>query len=377
MELTLEIFNRNYNTSTMFKYLAFFILSASIILGIGGCKGDEDNDLRRNRNTPLAKFELPFNNATAQRGETFRVEVSVNDLEKVNSLKVFLKDSVIFEGKPTKENYLFEVNTQTWSVGTNQISLEATTIDKKTKRDNRIVKILADVYPKEYTAEVITVYPHQTTSYTQGLEFDSGQLYEGTGSQGNTGISMVAKVDYKTGVIEERKELDQNFFGEGITILNDELFQLTWQENTCFVYDKNTFKELKEFSYNGEGWGLCNDGEFLIMSDGSERLYFRDPNNFGLEKVIEVYSNEGPVKALNELEFINGKIYANIYQSDYIVVIDPETGIVEKRIDASLIALDHRKNGEVLNGIAYLPESKQLFITGKNWPSLLEIGLVE
>lgn len=353
------------------------LLMIALVLIASNCKTENDDDPKRHRNIPVAKFELPFNNATAQRGKVFRVEIQVNDLEKVTSLKVFVKDSIIFEGKPKKEKYTFEVGTDTWSLGTNQISLEATTTDKKIKRDNRIVKILSDVYPKEYTAEVIQVYPHLTTSYTQGLEFDNGQLYEGTGSQGNTGISMVAKVNYNTGKIIERKQLDQKYFGEGITIMGDQLFQLTWQENTCFVYDKNTLEKKKEFSYNGEGWGLCNDGEFLIMSDGSERLSFRDPSNFGLKKVIEVYSNEGPIKALNELEYINGKIFANVYQTDYILVINPESGAVEKRIDASLVALDHRKTGEVLNGIAYMPETKQLFITGKNWPSLLEIGLVE
>tara|TARA_B100000508_G_scaffold141097_1_gene147100 strand:- start:212798 stop:213880 length:1083 start_codon:yes stop_codon:yes gene_type:complete len=359
------------------RKIHLILVFISIFLFLESCKDDTSHNGVKRRNVPVAKFELPFNNAAAQRGESFRVEVKINELDKVKSLKVFTKDSIIFEGKPTKANYLFEVNTEKWSVGTNQLSLEARTIDNKVKRDNRIVKILADVYPKEYRAEVIEAYPHNTSSYTQGLEFDGEQLYEGTGSQGNTGISMVAKVDYKSGKIQEKKTLEQDYFGEGITILNDQLFQLTWQENTCFVYDKNTLEKQKEFSYNGEGWGLCNDGEFLIMSDGSERIYFRDPSNFGLDRVIEVYSNEGPIKLLNELEYINGKIFANVYQSDYIVVIDPETGIVEKRIDASLIALDYRKTGEVLNGIAYKRSTKQLFITGKNWPNLLEIGLVE
>lgn len=353
------------------------LLLLSILMITSKCKNDQKNQSETRRNIPVAKFELPFNDAAAQRGETFRVEVAVNDIDKIQNLKVFVKDSVIFEGKPEKEKYTFELNTSSWSLGSNQISLEARTSNKKVKRDNRFVKVLSDIFPKEYTAEVIQVYPHQTTSYTQGLEFDEGQLYEGTGSQGNTGISMIAKVDYKSGEIQKKKELDTKYFGEGITIMNDELFQLTWQENTCFVYDKSSLERIKEFSYDGEGWGLCNDGEFLIMSDGSERLSYRDPSNFALKKVIEVYSNEGPVRALNELEYINGKIFANVYQTDYIVVINPESGAVEKRIDASLVALDHRKTGEVLNGIAYMPNSKQLFITGKNWPSLLEIGLVE
>ncbi len=361
----------------MNKYTNSIVIIILLTFSLFSCKESEDDASVNEVNKPVAKFELPFNNASAQRGKTFRVEVAVNDLEQIKNLKVFIKDTILFDGKPKKEQYLFEVNTKTWSLGTNQISLIATTTDNKTKRDNRRVQLLSDVYPEEFTAEVIKAYPHQTSSYTQGLEFDGNQLYEGTGSQGNTGISMIGKVNYETGQIQERKNLDQKYFGEGITIMGNELFQLTWQNNTCFVYDKNTLEPLKEFNYNGEGWGLCNDGEFLIMSDGSERISFLDPTNFALKKVIEVYSNEGPVKALNELEYINGKIFANVYQTDFIVVIDPSTGTVEKRIDASLVALDHRKTGEVLNGIAYLKESQQLFITGKNWPSLLEVGLVK
>ena len=361
----------------MLKYISLLLVFTSSLILFTGCEDSPTTEDRPGKKEPVVKFELPFNNASAQRGKTFRIEVAVNDKERIKNLKVFIKDTVLFEGQPTKDKYLFEVNTSNWSLGTNQISLIAKTTDGKTKRDNRRVKLLSDIYPKEFTAEVIEVYPHNTTSYTQGLEFDGTQLYEGTGSQNNIGISMVAKVDYKTGEIQKRHELESKYFGEGITIMGDKLFQLTWQNNTCFVYDKNTFDVLKEFKYNGEGWGLCNDGEFLIMSDGSERISFLDPSNFALRKVIEVYSNEGPIKALNELEYINGKIFANVYQSDYIVVIDPNTGAVEKRIDASLVALDYRKTGEVLNGIAYLKDSKQLFITGKNWPSLLEIGLVE
>lgn len=347
------------------------------ILLLLGCNGEEKNNTKVRNNIPAAKFELPFNGAAAQRGEQFRVEVALNQLETITSLKVYIKDSILFEGKPAKEKLTYELSTASWSLGSNQISLEVKTTDNKVKRDNRFVKVLSDIFPKEYTAEVINVYPHLTSSYTQGLEFDGEQLYEGTGSQNNVGTSMIAKIDVTTGDVQQRKELDKKYFGEGITIIDDQLFQLTWQQNTCFVYDKNTLEEIKQFNYEGEGWGLCNDGQYLIMSDGSERISFRDPSNFALKKVIEVYSNEGPVKALNELEYINGKIFANIYQSDYIVVIDPKSGAVEKRIDASLIALDYRKTGEVLNGIAYKESSKQLFITGKNWPNLLEIGLVE
>lgn len=356
--------------------LKIALLSLGLVFILSQCTDDEKTKGRFNKG-PVAKFELPFNNTTAQRGKTIRVEISLSDHAAFENVKIFTKDTVLFNGALQKEKMMMEVNTKSWSIGTTQISLEAKTKEGKVKRDNRIIKILSDVYPTSYTAEVVTVYPHRTTSYTQGLEFDGDQLYEGTGGMGSTGKSMIAKVDLETGKPILRENLGSEFFGEGITIVGDELFQLTWQQNKCFVYDKNTFEKKKEFTYTGEGWGLCNDGEMLIMSDGSERLYFRDPSNFALKKTIEVYSNMGAVKQLNELEYIEGKIYANVYQSNSIVIIDPKTGIVTGEIDASIIALDYRKTGEVLNGIAYKKSSKQLFITGKNWPSLLEIALVK
>lgn len=352
-----------------FFYLATFML---LVLTIHSC-GEDDTPITRGSLVP-AKFELPFNNASAQKGQSIRVEVSIANLENVKSIKVFTKDTVIFEGPAKKESYLFEVNTRNWGIGTNQLTLETKTTDDKTRRDNRIVKIIPDVFPQEYTAEVLKEYPHSTMSYTQGLEFDGDQLYEGTGGMGS---SMIAKVDLNTGEIQDKKMLGEKYFGEGITILGDRLYQLTWQEHTCFVYNKNTLEEIETFTYTGEGWGLCNNGEQLIMTDGSERLYFRDPNTFGLIKTLEVYTNEGPVKGLNELEYINGKIYANIYTTNQIAIIDPETGIVTGRIDASILALDYRKTGEVFNGIAYKESTKQLFVTGKNWPNMLEIGLVK
>src|SRR5690554_1245291 len=356
------------------KTLFYVATSMLLLLTIYSCGGN--NDIKKGSLVP-AKFELPYNNTSAQIGQTIRIEVSIANLDLVKNIKVFTKDSVVYDGPVKKDNYMFEVNTQSWNYGTNQLTLETTTSEDKTRRDHRIVKIIPDVFPQEYSAEVIKVYPHATTSYTQGLEFDGEQLYEGTGGTGATGKSMVAKVDLNSGKIQNKKMLDEKYFGEGITILGDKLYQLTWQEHTCFVYDKNTLEEIEKFTYTGEGWGLCNDGEQLIMSDGSERIYFREPSTFGLKRTIEVYTNEGPVKGINELEYIEGKIYANVYTKNQMVIIDPETGVVTGRIDASILALDYRKTGEVLNGIAYKNSTKQLFVTGKNWPNLLEIGLVK
>ena len=356
------------------KIVSHLVILSLFVTLLTACKGDKDEII--SGSLVPARFEFPFNNTATLKGQSIQVEISIAEPSEVKSIKVFTKDIIIYDGPIEKNKKSFVVNTSEWNYGTNQLTLETTINDGKTRRDNRIIKILPNVFPKEYSAEVLKVYPHATTSYTQGLEFDGDQLYEGTGGTGSTGKSMLAKVNLNSGEITEKKMLDEKYFGEGITIMGDKLYQLTWQEHTCFVYDKNTFEELNQFTFTGEGWGLCNDGEQLIMSDGSERLYFRDPNTFGLKRAIEVYTNEGPVKGLNELEYIEGKIYANVYTKNQIVIIDPKTGVVTGRIDASILALDYRKTGEVLNGIAYKKSTKQLFVTGKNWPNLLEIGLV-
>ena len=170
-----------------------------------------------------------------------------------------------------------------------------------------------------------------------------------------------------------RKGQPAPVFGEGITIVGDELFQITWQNNMCYVYDKNNFEPLKQFTYAGEGWGITYDGTFLIMSDGSERLTFRDPKTFKEIRVIQAYTHEGAITKLNELEFINGLIYANIWTSNLIAVIDPATGKVLATIDATPAVQKGKGNGEVLNGIAYNPKTKKTYITGKYWSSLFEV----
>lgn len=339
------------------------------------CKNDPQHENLKNQ--PAVRFVEPFNNAKVQRGKTLAVVIELVDPENSIKMELYTKDSTFFSGKPSQNELKFELNTLSWKVGTNQLTVEVTLKDGKIVKDNRVIKVLSDIYPNDYTVKVIKAYPHLTTSYTQGLEFDGEILYEGTGGVGSTGVSIVAKTNYKTGEIQEKFSLDANYFGEGITILGDNLYQLTWQQNKCFVYDKKTLQRKNDFTFAGEGWGLCNDGNVLIMSDGSERLYFRDPNTFGLLKTIEVYSNQGPVKFLNELEYIGGKVFANLYQSNNIVIINPSTGIVEGIIDCSELSLEYRKSGEVLNGIAYKKDTGKLFLTGKNWSSLLEVELIK
>lgn len=346
-----------------------------MLIFISSCMDDGKEEYQKP--LPAVKFEEPFNNAKIQRGKFLQVAITIQEPSEISEMALYTKDSTFYSGIPSEKELVFELDTRRWKVGTNQLTVESTLKDGKKVKDNRIIKVLSDIYPADYTVKIINAYPHLTTSYTQGLEFNNGALYEGTGGMGSTGISLVGKVDYKTGQITDKFTLDANFFGEGITILGDNLYQLTWQQNKCFVYNKKSIQRTNDFTFTGEGWGLCNDGSVLIMSDGSERLYFRDPATFGVLKTMEVYSNQGPEKFLNELEYIDGKIYANVYQSNNIVIINPESGIVEGVIDCSQLALEYRKGGEVLNGIAFNERTGSLFLTGKNWPNLLEVEVVK
>jgi glutamine cyclotransferase len=225
------------------------------------------------------------------------------------------------------------------------------------------------------TYEVINTYPHDPNAFTQGLVYEDGVLYEGTGLKGR---SSLRKVELETGEVLQRLDLAAQYFGEGITIWEDKIIQLTWQSHIGFVYDKESFELLREFSYPTEGWGITHDGTRLIMSDGTATLHFLDPETFVETGSVQVFDSNGPVVRLNELEYINGEVYANIWQTDRIARIDPDTGKVTGWIDLTglLSVEDLRQSVDVLNGIAYDAEHDRLFVTGKLWHKLFEIELV-
>ncbi len=222
---------------------------------------------------------------------------------------------------------------------------------------------------------VVNYYPHDDNAFTQGLTFHDGVLYEGTGLRGR---SSLREVDLETGDILRIRHLPDQFFGEGITVFKDSILQLTWRANTGFIYDKDTFDLTGEFSYPTEGWGITHDGNNLIMSDGTSSLYFLDPDSFRQINRIEVHDDEGPVSNLNELEYIKGEIYANVWQTDRIAIIDPKTGFVNSWIDLSgiLDPEDRSKHVDVLNGIAYDSKHDRLMVTGKLWPKIFVIDLI-
>ena len=226
------------------------------------------------------------------------------------------------------------------------------------------------------TFQIVATYPHDPDAFTQGLVWQDGIFYEGTGLRGR---SSLRKVDPASGDVTQEIDLADQYFGEGITIFGDKLYQLTWQEDTGFIYDKDSFELLDTWTYPGEGWGLTTDGERLIMSDGTNELRFLDPETLDELGRVAVTDQQGnPVVRLNELEYVNGEVLANIWQTDWIARIDPATGSVLGWIDLSglLPAEDRMQPVDVLNGIAYDPATDRLFVTGKLWPKLFEIDLV-
>ncbi|WP_408672357.1 glutaminyl-peptide cyclotransferase [Lutibacter sp.] len=254
--------------------------------------------------------------------------------------------------------------------------------ESKTEKVMKPIYFMADSTPNVYTYKIINTYPHDKNAFTQGLEFYNGFLYEGTGHKGS---SSIRKVELKTGKVLQQLNLDSTYFGEGITIFNNKLYQLTWQSGIGFVYNLETFKKEKEFKYtkSREGWGLTHSNEKLIKSDGTERIWFLNPETLIEESYIEAYTNKQKVEKLNELEYINGLIYANIWQKNSILIVNPKTGKVEGVANLNSLKTEILKeqtlddNDEVLNGIAFDKENNRIFVTGKHWSKLYEIELIK
>jgi len=230
----------------------------------------------------------------------------------------------------------------------------------------------ADITLDQFT--LINTFPHDPTAFTQGLEWVDGQFVEGTGLYG---LSHLRVVDIATGEVQQEVPLEPAYFGEGITVLDGKIFQITWQEQTAFVYDLATLAQEKQFSYPTQGWGLTDNGRCLIMSDGSSTITFRDPDTFAELGQITVIDDNGPITQINELEYINGEIYANIWKQNRIARISPKTGHVLGwlLLDDLTTIVSPTNPDDVLNGIAYHPETGHLYVTGKRWPLLFEIKI--
>ncbi|WP_282049999.1 glutaminyl-peptide cyclotransferase [Maribacter aquivivus] len=262
----------------------------------------------------------------------------------------------------------------------NKILTAKITFDGETVDINKNLKVLSEKAPEIYTYTIIKQYPHDTKAYTQGLEFYNDTLYESTGKKGQ---SFLRKLDFKTGEVFEQIDLDETYFGEGITILNNKIYHLTWQSGLGFIYDLNSFKKLDNFQYgkSREGWGLTNDGSKIYKSDGTEKIWFLNPDTMTEEGYIETVTNSSIFNSANELEYVDGKIYANVYQKPSVMIIDSKTGAIEGVINFSGLSdiitktENWDKTNYVLNGIAYHPERKTFFVTGKFWDKMFEVQI--
>lgn len=225
-----------------------------------------------------------------------------------------------------------------------------------------------------YTYAIVNTYPHDTNAFTEGLVYSDGFLYESTGLNGN---STLRRVDLTTGNVLQEYTLPTQYFGEGIAVVNNTIIQLTWQSNIGFIYNKTTFAVLRNFTYPTQGWGLTFDGKNLIMSDGTDHLYFLNPTTFQQTGQIQVHDGNTSVVNINSLDYINGEIYANIWLTNTIAIINPETGQVKAWINLTGLPDENNPNPEaVLNGIAYDQQNNRLFVTGKDWPNIYQIKLI-
>lgn len=342
-------------------------ISLAILLAMGGCKSQKE------------KFEFvqPESGSRVVFGEqiTLKLHFPSSSLDSV----VYSIDGKAYTTKNDTSSIV--IDTKKFGYGDRSLSAKLYAQGKQDIAYSNIIVLPSNA--KNYSFEVVKEFPHDTKAYTQGLQFSGGYMYETTGQpshlQDQGVVTSLRKVDINTGRVLKIVQ-PEGFFGEGMTIVGDRIVFLTWRENKGFFYDKNTFEKLGEFNYGNsrEGWGITYDGNQLIKSDGSNSLYFLNANTAKEEGSIRVYDENGPVMGINELEYIQGKVYANIYGQEIIAIIDPKTGAVEGRINLVGLYTDGRQaDDNELNGIAYDPSGKRLFVTGKLWPKLYEIKLIE
>ena len=342
------------------RNLFIILILSLLIISCGSNNGTKKSDF-------TVKTNAKRNNITL--GETLNLSVNNPKGHKVSSVTYKLS------GKSVSENEIIDDEKLGKQV------IEATISYNEDKKDiiKQNIFILNNKPPKVYTYKIINEYPHDITSYTQGLEFYNGDLYESTGQYKESKLRIV---NYKTGKPKKSINLTDNYFAEGITIVNDKIYQLTWREGIGFVYNTETLEKESSFKYSHskEGWGLAHDeNNTIYQSDGTEYIYELNPETLVVEDKIQVYRSKGKVVGINELEWVNGKIYANRYQQDGVAIINPKNGAVEGVINfkpLKQLVTKHDKL-DVLNGIAYNPETKTLFVTGKKWDKLFEVEIIE
>jgi glutamine cyclotransferase len=319
-------------------------------------------------------FEINLAENAKQVNQNKEVGISINNKKQKEIERVIYSiDGVEI---PLNNNKLI-INVPTLG---NKVLTAKITFEGETVEINKNLKVLSEKAPEIYTYKIINEYPHDTEAYTQGLEFHNDTLYESTGKNGQ---SFLRKLNYKTGEVYKQIDLDKSYFGEGITILNNKIYQLTWKSGLGFIYDLDTFKKLDNFQYgkSREGWGLTNDGKKIFKSDGTEKIWFLNPDTMTEEGYIETVTNSSVFNSANELEFVDGKLYANVYQKPSAMIIDSKTGAIEGVINFSGLSnlITKTENWDelnyVLNGIAYNKKSQTFFVTGKFWNKMFEVQI--
>ncbi|SFB28738.1 Glutamine cyclotransferase [Flavobacterium swingsii] len=344
----------------MKKYNALtFILLTTILIGCG-----DKNNSKNLFSIDESKFKSMFHSS-----DTIHLTLKNEANKTIDSVTYYNNDKKI---GAVKGNSAFNYLLTNEKLGYQNLKAIAHFEGENSETTTR-VEMLSSIEPKILTYTVLNTYPHDSGSFTEGLEFYGDYLYESTGKNGT---SYFRKTDYKTGKSLQQINIDSKYFGEGITFINGKMFQLTWQDSTGFIYNASTLKLEKTFKFDKkiEGWGMTNDKKYIYQSDGTEKIWKMNPENQKMIDFVNVYTNTSKIKSVNELEWINGKIYANIWQKDAIIIINPNTGEVEALVDLSgLRKLAKVTPDDTLNGIAYNPKTKTIFVTGKNWDKMFEI----
>ena len=332
------------------------IIVAALISGCG------------NSSKPIKHFliQTNANKNVISNTDTLKLSLSNPSNKKIDSVNYVMNNSPVED--------IFSL--QNSSLGEKMIKAEVFYDGKKEVALQKVIVVNGST-PKLYTYELLNTYPHDITSYTQGLEFYKGVLYESTGQYGE---SKLRALDYKNDAILNNVNLSRSYFGEGLTVLNDKIYQLTWKEGRGLIYDVNTFETLGSFNYgqSKEGWGLCNDGRQLYKTDGSENIWILNAETLEEERFVQAYTNKGRLTNLNELEWVEGKIYANRYQKNGVAIINPINGAIEAVLDFKDLKnkVTNHPGLDVLNGMAYNPDTKTLFVTGKRWDKLFEVRII-
>ncbi|TRZ45181.1 glutaminyl-peptide cyclotransferase [Robertkochia solimangrovi] len=345
------------------NFYKIFIISSLTTLTVG-CNGKQ--------NSTKNLFSLVINQGETKIQEGNTVEITIKNRKNtpIDSVTYSLNDVPVTVGDGK-----FKIDTEKLGDHTLYANVYH---EGEVSEISETITVLANNPPKIYSYTILNEFPHDIKAYTQGLEFHDGQLYESTGRRGQ---STLRKVNFETGEVEKKIDLDDIYFGEGITIINNKIFQLTWQKRTGFIYDLDSFEKTGSFQYNQskEGWGLTNDGDHIYKSDGTDKIWILDPETLQEKDFIQTVTNSSVFNKANELEFVDGLIYANVYLKDSAMIIDAKTGAIIGVIDFRGLKnkVTQHADLDVLNGIAYHPERKTFFITGKNWDKMFEVQIHE